>query len=103
MVLGGPLIITFNHFWRLIYHMKEIQFVRYNIEKWERLETMAGNLVAYSPDDIAGAYKEVTYDLAFAYTHYPESRVTPYLNGIASVLCRVTVCAAQKNHHRCKQ
>ncbi len=68
--------------------MKEIQFIRYNIEKWERLETMAGDLAAYSPDDIADAYKEVTADLAFAYTHYPSSRVTPYLNGIASVLHR---------------
>lgn len=68
--------------------MKEIQFIRYNIEKWERLETMVGDLAAYSPDDIADAYKEVTADLAFAYTHYPSSRVTPYLNGIASVLHR---------------
>ncbi len=68
--------------------MKEIQFIRYNLEKWQRLEAMAGDVSSYSPDDIADAYTDVTADLAFAYTHYPSSQVTPYLNGIASVLHR---------------
>lgn len=66
--------------------MKEIIFIRNNIDKWQRTETMAGRLSELSPDDIADAYMDITADLAFAYTHYPKSRVALYLNNLASVL-----------------
>ena len=66
--------------------MKELIFIRNNIDKWERIERMAEDLAQETPDDIADAYTAVTADLAFAYTHYPTSRVTLYLNNLASVL-----------------
>lgn len=69
-----------------VYSMKELIFIRDNIDRWEYIEHMTGHLQQASPDDIAEAYTAVTADLAFAYTHYPSSRVTLYLNNLASTL-----------------
>lgn len=66
--------------------MKELIFIRNNIDNWERIERMAEDLKQETPDDIADAYTAVCADLAFAYTHYPSSRITLYLNNLASVL-----------------
>lgn len=38
------------------------------------------------PDQLADAYTELTADLAFAQTHFPTSRITIYLNNLASAL-----------------
>lgn len=66
--------------------MKELIFIRNNIDNWERIERMAEDLNQETPDDIADAYTAITADLAFAYTHFPSSRVTLYLNNLAAVL-----------------
>lgn len=71
---------------KLHFFMKEITFIRDNIDNWERIEHMSRDLSQESPDDIADAYTAVTADLAFAYTHYPSSRITLYLNNLASDL-----------------
>ena len=42
-----------------------------------------------TPDRLADAYTELTADLAFAQTHYPSSRITIYLNNLASALHNV--------------
>ena len=34
--------------------------------------------------ELADTYIDVTSDLAFAQTHYPESKITHYLNNLAS-------------------
>lgn len=66
--------------------MKEIIFIRKNIDKWQGIEAIAKDTSAYSPDDIAEAYTDVTADLAFAYTYYPDSKITLYLNNLAVML-----------------
>lgn len=66
--------------------MKEINFIRNNIEKWQRIEDAVEDVNCLTPDEIADYYVEVTADLAFAYTNYPSSRITQYLNGLASAL-----------------
>lgn len=38
------------------------------------------------PDQLADAYTDLTADLAFAQTHFPTSRITIYLNNLASAL-----------------
>lgn len=50
------------------------------------MELIADEPRLYSPDDVAEAYTGVTADLAFAYTYYPESRITIYLNELAATL-----------------
>lgn len=66
--------------------MKETTFIRNNIRRWKRAELIADEPRLYSPDDVAEAYTGVTADLAFAYTYYPESRITIYLNELAATL-----------------
>lgn len=66
--------------------MKEILFIRNNIEKWRAMEGMIDNVKFEMPGQLADAYTELTADLAFAQTHYPRSRITIYLNKLASAL-----------------
>ncbi len=63
--------------------MKEVVFVRNNIEKWTAAGELVNNMTTASPDKIADTYLDVSADLAFAQTHYPHSDVVPLLNGIA--------------------
>lgn len=66
--------------------MKEINFIRNNIEHWKEAENVVEHIREYSPDVIADVYSYVTTDLAFAQTHYPDSRITLYLNNLASAI-----------------
>lgn len=66
--------------------MKEVTFIRQNIEKWRAYETIAEAPAISTPDEVADAYIDVTSDLAFSQTHYPRSRITLYLNNLASAI-----------------
>ena len=66
--------------------MKELTFIRDNIDKWQKAEGVAENAMAQSPDQLADVYTDITTDLAFAQTHYPESRITIYLNNLSQAL-----------------
>lgn len=66
--------------------MKEVTFIRRNIEKWKETEKVVEQAASLSPDQLADAYTELTADLAFAQTHFPTSRITIYLNNLASAL-----------------
>ena len=66
--------------------MKEITFIRRNIAKWEHAETVVQQLKDASPDDLTDVYVDITSDLSFAQTHYPDTRITEYLNNLASAI-----------------
>lgn len=66
--------------------MKEIKFIRHNLDKWERMETVVKDADFVSPDKLADTYTELTADLSFAQTNYPDSRITIYLNNLTSTL-----------------
>lgn len=63
--------------------MRESAFVKRNVKKWEEFENL---LVSDSsdPDKLSDLFIQVTDDLAFARTQYPESRTYTYLNDLAS-------------------
>ncbi len=63
--------------------MKEAAFVKQNKARWEAFEKVALEQETASPDRLADLFIQVTDDLSFARTQYPESRVTTYLNGLA--------------------
>ena len=69
--------------------MKEVTFIRRNIEKWKETEKLWSGRASLSPDQLADAYTDLTADLAFAQTHFPTSRITIYLNNLASALHNV--------------
>ncbi|MGB4776558.1 MAG: stage II sporulation protein M [Daejeonella sp.] len=62
--------------------MREALFVKQNSEKWKGYEHLKTN----NPDELAKRFIDITNDLAYARTFYPQSQTTAYLNGIASVL-----------------
>ena len=66
--------------------MKEVTFIRQNLDKWRSYETVAESPSLSTPDEMADAYIDVTSDLAFSQTHYPQSRITLYLNNLASAI-----------------
>ena len=68
--------------------MQEAVFIRRNIEKWRQIEGKVGDTVFTTPDDMVDAYNELTSDLAFAQTQYPQSPVTSYLNDLALAVHR---------------
>lgn len=66
--------------------MKEFTFIRKNIDKWQQTEILLDDVATESPDRLAEVYVDLTSDLAFAQTHYPDSRITIYLNNLSSAL-----------------
>lgn len=72
--------------------MKEFTFIRNNIDKWQRAEIIISDADSQSPDRLAEVYTDLTSDLAFAQTHYPDSRITIYLNKLSSVLHNSIYC-----------
>jgi len=63
--------------------MTEVNFIRGNLEKWERMEKVCENAAKCAPDELASVYEELVADLAFSQTHYPEAQITGYLNDLA--------------------
>ena len=63
--------------------MREASFIERNKEKWLSIENNLSIYVDVNPDELASNYIELTNDLAYAQTFYPESRTKDYLNELA--------------------
>lgn len=64
--------------------MREAAFINRNKAKWQRLEKAADGLDKLSADEANDLYVELTDDLSYARTFYPNSNVTSYLNGVSA-------------------
>lgn len=64
--------------------MKEAAFVKQNRPRWEEFEKVVKDHRAAPPDRLAELFIQITDDLSYARTRYPESRTTKYLNALAS-------------------
>lgn len=60
--------------------MREGLFIKKNIEKWKGFQYESSS----DPDEMANEFTELVNDLGYARTFYPQSKVTQYLNGLAS-------------------
>lgn len=60
--------------------MREGQFIQQNIEKWKIYQYEPTT----DPDEMAERFTELVNDLGYAKTFYPQSKVTLYLNNLAS-------------------
>src|SRR6478736_6176001 len=69
--------------------MQEAAFIKRNKPRWEEFEKLIKSNSSINPDRLAELFIQVTDDLAFAQTQYPGSRVTNYLNSLASSVHRV--------------
>jgi uncharacterized membrane protein SpoIIM required for sporulation len=60
--------------------VREGLFIKKNIDKWKQYQYEP----AQDPDEMADQFTELVNDLGYARTFYPHSKVTQYLNGLAS-------------------
>ncbi len=60
--------------------MREGLFIKKNIDKWKGYQYEASS----NPDEMADEFTELVNDLGYSKTFYPHSKVTQYLNGLAS-------------------
>ena len=60
--------------------MREGLFIKKNIDKWKQFQYEP----ATDPDEMAGQFTELVNDLGYSKTFYPHSKVTQYLNGLAT-------------------
>lgn len=64
--------------------MKEAAFIKQNKTRWEEFEKVVKSPQQAQPDKLAELFIQVTDDLSYARTQYPDSRTTRYLNDLAS-------------------
>lgn len=60
--------------------MREGLFIKKNIDKWKQYQYGSSK----DPDEMAQEFTELVNDLGYSKTFYPHSKVTQYLNGLAS-------------------
>jgi uncharacterized membrane protein SpoIIM required for sporulation len=60
--------------------VREGLFIKKNIDKWKQYQYNS----ATDPDEMAQEFTELVNDLGYSKTFYPHSKVTQYLNGLAS-------------------
>ena len=63
--------------------MKEISFINKHIKRWQSFEQAVEQPRTLTPDDLAGKYIQITDDLAYAKTYFPESDIAVYLNDLS--------------------
>ena len=68
--------------------MREVVFVKKNKDKWVNYESLLTGNTKINPDDLTVMYLDLTDDLAYASTYYPESKLTAYLNELAGMAHR---------------
>lgn len=66
--------------------MTEVAFLKRNADKWRSLEALLTRPRDADPDRLADLFLEITDDLAYARTFYPDSKTTAYLNDLAGRL-----------------
>jgi len=64
--------------------MKEIIFLKQNTEKWQTFEKVLKKNKIIHPDKLAELLIEITDDLSYSRTFYPDSKSTAYLNSLAA-------------------
>src|SRR5829696_3299532 len=65
-----------------LYHLREGLFIRKNKSRWEKIQQGG----AADADEMAKDFVQLVDDLSYAKTYYPTSRVTKYINSLASTI-----------------
>lgn len=67
--------------------MKEVQFINNNSERWKEVEKFLSSKTHFQdPDKLAELFIQLTDDLSYSKTFYPQSKTTDYLNSLTSKL-----------------
>lgn len=69
--------------------MREAAFIKRNTEKWRQYEeTINEPSARLDPDELTDRYIDLSDDLSYARTFYPDSNITKYLNSAAARMHR---------------
>lgn len=63
--------------------MKEPKFLKLRSPRWKQLEEGMKSKNSFGPDELADLYVELSDDLSYSRTFYPNSKTTAYLNQLA--------------------
>jgi len=63
--------------------LREAAFLKKNKDKWLLFEAVLDNKTAVEPDKLSDLYLDITNDLSYAKTFYPNSNTALYLNAIS--------------------
>lgn len=67
--------------------MRETAFLKQNEQKWREFETiLRAPRSQQNPDQLADLFLELTDDLSYARTHFPESPAVKYLNSLTATV-----------------
>jgi len=67
--------------------LKEVQFIKNNSERWREVELFLSKKTSFhDPDKLAELFIQLTDDLSYSKTFYPQSKTTQYLNSLTSKL-----------------
>ena len=61
--------------------MREVRFIKLNVDRWKRFSGQINNRNS-DADELADLYIQLTDDLAYAQTYYPQSGTINYLNAL---------------------
>lgn len=64
--------------------MKEIIFLKQNADRWKQFELLLSPDKGSDPDQLADLFIQLTDDLSYARTNYPNTKTTQYLNELAA-------------------
>jgi uncharacterized membrane protein SpoIIM required for sporulation len=64
--------------------LREVTFLKKNAEKWKQVEAFLTSKEKVNPDKLAELFIELTDDLSYARTFYPQSKTTQYLNSLTA-------------------
>jgi uncharacterized membrane protein SpoIIM required for sporulation len=64
--------------------MQEVAFIKRNADKWKQFEAWLSNRRQADPDVLADLFIQLTDDLSYSKTFYPNSKTTQYLNALAA-------------------
>ncbi len=63
--------------------MKEPIFIQKNAPTWRKVEQLITGSIVLNPDEQAALYLQITSDLSYARTYYPNSKTVRYLNELS--------------------
>jgi uncharacterized membrane protein SpoIIM required for sporulation len=64
--------------------VREVTFLKKNAEKWKKIENFLSTKEKTNPDKLAELFIELTDDLSYSRTFYPQSKTTQYLNSLTA-------------------
>jgi len=68
--------------------MREVIFTKKNKDKWLEYEKLLSGNQQLNPDDLTTIYLDLTDDLSYASTNYPQSKLTTYLHELSGMAHR---------------